>query len=296
MAHTQVKTFEGFHTERIKTSGAEIHARIGGGGPPLLLLHGFPQTHMMWHKIAPALAEDFTVVATDLRGYGDSNKPADGENHANHSKRATAVDQIEVMRHLGFEKFAIAGHDRGGRVTHRMLLDHPERVTRAAVLDIVPTHKLFRTSTSDFATVYYHWYFLIQAAPFPETLIANSLDTFLMKLFKRLMPHAVTPEAYAEYERCFRDPATVHAACEDYRAAASIDLAHDDADLDRKIKCPLLVLWGGRAPMHRLYDVLDTWRERASDVRGKPLPCGHYLPEEAPEETLAELRAFFKLA
>jgi len=286
--------FEGFKNEKIQTSGAEINALIGGSGPPLLLLHGYPQTHVLWHKIAPKLAETFTVVAADLRGYGDSSKPAEGENHVNYSKRAMALDQVEVMRHFGFEKFAVAGHDRGGRVAHRMALDHADRVTKIAVLDIVATHKVYHNVTKEFATAYYHWFFLIQAAPFPETLIGNSVDYFLQRQFGALVPAAVTPEAFAEYVRCFRNPATIHAACEDYRAAASIDLQHDDADLSRKIACPMLVLWAERGPMHRLFDVLATWRERAANVSGKALPCGHFLPEEAPDQTLAELRAFMR--
>jgi haloacetate dehalogenase len=205
-----------------------------------------------------------------------------------------ALDQVEVMEHFGFEKFAVAGHDRGGRVAHRMAADHPDRVTRLVVLDIVPTHKLFRSVSKEFSTAYYHWFFLIQPAPFPETLIGNSLEYFLNQRFGPLMPDKVTPAAYDEYLRCFRDPAAVHASCEDYRAAASIDLEHDDADLNLKIICPLLALWAERGPMHRIYDVLATWRERAENATGKALPCGHYLPEEAPEETLAELRGFLR--
>ena len=286
------KMFEGFTASKIQTTGANIHTVSGGKGPPVLLLHGYPQTHVLWHKVAPRLAENFTVIAADLRGYGDSSKPADGENHSGYSKRAMAQDQVEVMRHFGFEKFAVVGHDRGGRVAHRMAADHPDRVTRLAVLDIVPTHKLFHSVTKEFATAYYHWFFLIQPAPFPETLIGNSVEFFLNRQFRPLMPNAITPEAFAEYVRCFRDPATIHAACEDYRAAASIDLQHDDADLNRKIACPLLALWGERGAMHRLFDVLATWRERAENVTGKALPGGHYLAEEVPDQTFAELKAF----
>jgi haloacetate dehalogenase len=258
----------------------------------VLLLHGYPETHVLWHKVAPRLAENYTVVAADLRGYGDSSKPADGENHSGYSKRAMAQDQVEVMRHFGFEKFAVAGHDRGARVAHRMAADHPDRVTKLAVLDVVPTHKLYHNVTREFATAYYHWFFLAQPAPFPETLIGNSVEFFMNRQFRALMPNAVTPEAYAEYLRCFRDPATVHAACEDYRAAASIDLQHDDADLSHKIACPVLALWAERGPMNRLFDVLATWRERAEHVTGKALPSGHFLPEEVPDQTLAELRTF----
>ena len=285
--------FEGFTSSKVQTGGATIHALKRGSGPPLLLLHGYPQSHVLWHKVAPKLAEHYTVVATDLRGYGDSSKPGDGENHFGYSKRAMAQDQVEVMHHFGFDKFAVAGHDRGGRVAHRMALDHADRVTKVAVLDIVPTHKLFHSVTKEFATAYYHWFFLIQAAPFPETLIANSVEPYLNRLFRPLMPEKITNEAYAEYLRCFRDPAVIHASCEDYRAAASIDLQHDDADLSRKVACPLLVLWGERGAMHRQYDVLATWKERAEKVSGKALPSGHYIPEEAPEQTFSELTTFF---
>jgi haloacetate dehalogenase len=248
----------------------------------------------MWHKIAPRLAQDFSLVIPDLRGYGDSSKPPDGENHVGYSKRATAQDQIEVMERLGFKQFAVVGHDRGGRVAHRMVLDHSERVTRLAVLDIVPTSKLYRNVNKDFATAYYHWFFLIQPAPFPETLIGNDAEFYLNSLlgFGKLKPKAVTPEAFAEYLRCLRDPATIHATCEDYRAAATIDLSHDEADRGRKITRPLLALWGEKAVIHRMYDVVATWREYAEQVSGKALPCGHFLAEEAPEETLTELRAF----
>lgn len=284
--------FAGFTRTTIATQGATINVLIGGTGAPVLLLHGYPQTHVMWHKIAPRLAKDFSVVIPDLRGYGDSSKPPDGDNHFGYSKRATAQDQVEVMDHLGFKQFAVVGHDRGGRVGHRMALDHAERVTRLAVLDIVPTHKLYHNVNKGFATAYYHWFFLIQPAPFPETLIGNNAEFYLNSLLGRLKPEAITPEAFAEYLRCFRDPATVHATCEDYRAAASIDLAHDDADIDRKITCPVLALWAEKGAMHKTYDVVATWRERAANVSGTALPGGHFLPEEAPEETFAELTAF----
>ncbi len=286
--------FEGFQVSKIDATGATIHAVSGGQGPPVLLLHGYPQTHVMWHKVAPRLAAEFTVIVPDLRGYGDSGKPADGENHSNYSKRAMALDQVEIMKHFGFEKFAVVGHDRGGRVAHRMSLDHPGRVTKVAVLDIVPTYKLFHSVTKEFATAYFHWFLLIQPAPYPETLIGNSVELVLNRSFRALMPTAVTPEAYAEYLRCFRNADTIHATCEDYRAAASIDLEHDEADLTRKVACPLLALWGERGPMHRMFDMLSVWRERADNVSGKPMPSGHYLAEEAPEQTLAELQTFLR--
>ncbi len=287
--------FEGFTTADIDAGGTTIHTVHGGSGPPLLLLHGYPQTHVIWHKIAPRLAERFTVVATDLRGYGDSGKPLSDADHAAYSKRTTARDQVEVMATLGFETFLVAGHDRGGRVGHRMALDHPDKVEKLAVLDIVPTHKIFSTVGKDVATGYYHWFFLIQGGGLPETLIGHDPEFYLRTKIKQWGGdiEAFTEEALAEYLRCFSDPACIHASCEDYRAAASIDLDHDEADLVRKVECPLLALWGDKGLMERHYDVLATWRERATDVRGRSLQCGHYLPEEAPEDTLAELIGFF---
>lgn len=277
--------FPGFKVSKVQTTGATIHVVSGGQGPPLLLLHGAPQSHATWHKIAPELARDYTVIVADLRGYGDSSKPEDGANHTNYSKRSMALDNVEVMDHFGFQKFAVVGHDRGGRVAHRMALDHTDRVTRIAVLDIVPTYHLYHNVTREFATTYYHWFFLIQPAPFPETLLNNSIEFYIGR---------GNPETQAEYLRIFRNPATVHAMCEDYRAAASIDLDHDQADLDRKITCPLLTLWAERGPMGRMYDMLEVWRERAANVTGKGLPGGHSLQESAPEATLAELRAFLR--
>jgi haloacetate dehalogenase len=284
--------FPGFRTERIPAAGATIHTLIGGSGPPLLLVHGYPQTHVEWHKIAPRLAERFTVVMTDLRGYGDSSKPPDGENHANYSKRAMALDQIAVMRALGFERFAVVGHDRGARVAWRLAVEHPDRVERAAVLDIVPLP--YSNVTRAFATEYFHWFFLIQPAPLPETLLANHAEFYLRSRFLRSAgaAGAFTPEAMAEYLRCFDNPETIHATCEDYRAGATIDLEHSSADGDRKVTCPLLVLWGERGTVGRLYDVMGIWRGHAVNVRGRSLPAGHFLPEEVPDETLAELLPF----
>ncbi len=287
--------FPGFERLQIDADGVVINLVKGGGGPPLLLLHGYPQTHVMWHKVAPRLAESFTVVASDLRGYGDSAKPPSGDDHAGYAKRAMARDQVAVMHRLGFERFLVAGHDRGGRVGHRMAIDHAGVVSRLAVLDIVPTYQTFAATDKAFATAYYHWFFLIQPYDLPETLIGADPEYYLRKKMDAWSddPGAFAPEAFTEYLRCFNDPATIHASCEDYRAAASIDLAHDEADLGRTVACPLLALWGQKAVMHRLYDVLACWRERAADVRGRALPCGHYLPEEAPGETLAEFVAFF---
>jgi haloacetate dehalogenase len=281
--------FPGFRTTSVRTSGATINVVTGGEGPPLLLLHGAPQTHACWHKVAPALAKEYTVVLADLRGYGDSSKPDGGANHVNYSKRAMAQDQIEVMRSLGFTRFAIAGHDRGGRVAHRLALDHPDAVTKLAVLDIVPTYYVYHHVTREFATAYYHWFFFIRPAPFPETLISNSIELFMSSFSS-----GGTDAAAAEYLRCFKNPATVHAMCEDYRAAASIDLEHDEVDLNRKVESPLLVLWGERSVVGQQYDALTVWRERAADVMGKGLPGGHFFHYDLPEQTLAELRGFLQ--
>jgi len=284
--------FPGFQARDIQTSGATIHTLAGGSGPPLLLIHGYPQTHVEWHKIAPRLAERFSVVMTDLRGYGDSSKPPDGDNHANYSKRAMALDQVEVMRALGHERFAVVGHDRGARVAWRLAVEHPQRVTRAAVLDIVPLP--YSSVTREFATQYFHWFFLIQPAPFPETLIGNNAEFYLRSRFFRPTggTNAITEQALAEYLRCFRKPETIHATCEDYRAGATIDLEHSSADGDRKVTSPLLVLWGDRGTVGRLYDVMSIWRQHAVDVRGRALPAGHFLPEEVPDETLEALVPF----
>jgi len=288
----QSALFPGFVTQKVQTSGAIINTVRGGSGPPLLLVHGYPQTHVEWHKIAPRLAQRFTVVMTDLRGYGDSSKPQDGDNHVNYSKRAMALDQVEVMRSLGFDRFAVVGHDRGARVTWRLAVEHPEAVTKAAILDIVPLP--YSRVTRDFATQYFHWFFLIQPAPFPETLIGNSAEYYLLSRFLRQEAGSTvfTPEALGEYLRCFKDPACIHATCEDYRAGATIDLDHAAEDGARKVMCPLLVLWGERGTVGRLEPVMDIWREKAVNVTGRSLPAGHFLPEEAPEETLSALLGF----
>lgn len=286
--------FDGFSRQRIAVAGTTINTLIGGSGPPVLLLHGFPQTHVIWHKIASDLARRFTVVATDLRGYGDSGKPASDAEHLAYSKRQMAIDQVEVMTTLGFDRFALVGHDRGGRVGHRLALDHRERVEKLAVLDIVPTHTVFRSVDQQIATGYYHWFFLIQGDGLPERLLGLDPEFFVRAKLKQWSKAgaAFSDEAIAEYVRCFADPAAIHGACEDYRAAASIDLVHDEADLGNKIACPLLVLWGEHGLMERHFDVPATWRERAEDVQGRRLPCGHFLPEEAPQDTLNALLAF----
>ena len=287
--------FESFEKRRIETPGAEIELIRGGEGPPVLLLHGYPQTHAMWHLVAPPLAEDFTVVAADLRGYGDSSKPFGEKDHSTYSKRAMAGDLTSVMDSLGFDSFAVVGHDRGGRVGHRMALDFVDRVTKLAVLDIVPTRHVFQTVDKDLATAYYHWFFYIQPYDLPETLIGADPVYYLRKKLGGWGTPLETfaSEALAEYERCF-DADTIHASCEDYRAAASIDLVHDEEDWnsDKKVGCPLLTLWGGRGVMEKTYDVKTVWREYASNVSGKPLDAGHYLAEEQPEETTRELRGF----
>lgn len=285
--------FENFDSRRIRTSGAEINLVTAGHGPPLLLLHGYPQTHAIWHKIAPRLAQRFTVVCPDLRGYGDSEKPAGGTAHVNYSKRAMAQDQVEVMHALGFEEFAVAGHDRGGRVAHRMAADHPGRVKRLVVLDISPTRLMFARTDQAFATAYYHWFFLIQPFDLPERLIRADTSYYLRRKLGGWSSglQYFNPRAMAEYERCFADPATIHATCEDYRAAAGIDLDHDAAD-GARVRCPLLVLWGEKGVINRLFDPLEDWKLFAENISGRALPCGHFLPEEASDATLAEMLAF----
>jgi haloacetate dehalogenase len=284
---------DGFSEQRVDVGEVRIAASIGGTGPPLLLLHGYPQHRAMWRDVAPALADRYTVVAADLRGYGQSSKPPGDAGHVAYSKRAMAADQVAVMRRLGFGRFAVCGHDRGARVAHRMCLDHPEAVAAAAVLDIVPTLHLFETTDRAFASAYYHWFFLSQPADLPERLIGGAAADFVSMTLDRWSAPEFTfpPGVVAAYVDAF-DPATIHASCEDYRAAATIDLDHDAADRGRRVECPLLVAWGDRGAMHRLYDVPATWRERAGDITALSLPCGHFVPEEAPRETVAALVAF----
>ena len=294
---SSAELFPGFVPRRIRTSGTEINLVMGGDGPPLLLLHGYPQTHAMWHRIAPRLAQHFTVVCADLRGYGDSGKPVSEPDHRIYSKRAMAQDQVDVMRSLGFARFALAGHDRGGRVAHRMARDHPQCIERLAVLDISPTAIMYGKTDMAFATAYYHWFFLIQPFDLPERLIGADPVYYLRRKLGGWGSAGLAifdPRALAEYERCFRDPATIHATCEDYRAAATIDLEHDAADSARKLDCPLLVLWGEKGVVNRFFDPIADWKSVANDVRGKALASGHYLAEEAPDATCAELVAFFR--
>ncbi|HKE88343.1 MAG TPA: alpha/beta hydrolase [Vicinamibacterales bacterium] len=285
-APNTLKYFPGFKPFRVKTSGAEVNGVIGGSGPPVLLLHGAPQTHITWRMVAPKLAATRTVVAADLRGYGDSSKPADGENHVNYSKRAMALDQVEVMKHFGFDKFPVIGQDRGGRVTHRLALDHPERVTRAAVLDIVPTHYLYTHVTIDFVQAYFHWFNYLRAAPLPENELKAQNDAAKAR---------ASGEIQLEYLRTASDPANIHAMCEDYRAGASIDLQHDGADFGKKkIACPLRVLWAEKGAMGRIYDVMKIWRDYGSNISGRPLPGGHNLQEDVPDLVLAEITDLIK--
>ncbi|HUU73057.1 MAG TPA: alpha/beta hydrolase [Burkholderiales bacterium] len=287
--------FDGFTLTTIDTGSACIRLRTGGNGPALLLLHGNPQTHVMWHAIAPALAKHFTVVATDLTGYGMSSKPASSEDHAAFSKRSMAKDQVAVMRQLGHEQFMVAGHDRGGRVAYRMALDHPGVVKKIAVLDVIPTLEAFERGGKDFGLGYYHWFFLAQPAPLPETLINADPEWFWRWHTDRVPRKFFSPDAVDDYLACFRNPETVRAICEDYRAGATIDCAHDaqDRDSGRRIACPLLALWGKQAKLEAWYDTLSVWREWASDVSGGPLDCGHYLAEERPAETSEALISFF---
>ncbi len=284
----------GFRWQDIDARGIRIRTAIGGNGPPLLLLHGHPQTHLTWHKVAPRLAERFTVVATDLRGYGDSAKPEGGADHINYSKRAMAADQVAVMHALGHERFSVVAHDRGARVAHRLVLDHPGSVEKLVLIDIAPTATMYARTDMEFARRYFWWFFLIQPYPLPERLIAADPDFFLETHIagQIKIEGSVDPRVMAQYRRCYADAATRHAICEDYRAAAGIDLVHDAADADKRIEAPLLALWGARGTVGALYDVPETWREKARDVRGHPIDCGHSPQEEAPDALLHALGRF----
>lgn len=283
-----------FRREFVTVGDGDIHCIVTGEGPPLLLLHGFPQTHAMWHPIAPVLAERFTVVAADLRGYGDSMKPAGDPDHVNYSKRVMAQDMAALMTALEFDGFAVVGHDRGARVARRLALDHPDRVTRLAVLDIVPTRTVFETVNRKVAIGYYHWFFLAQPNGLPERLIGADPDFFLDHTLGSWAKDSVAFEdgAVAEYKRCFADPAAIHGMCEDYRAGASIDLVHDREDEADRIACPVLVLWGAHGLVAKAYDVLTIWQQEAEQVSGQAVDAGHFLVEEAPDETLAALWPF----
>lgn len=290
--------FEGFATHRIDHDGVTIHAMVGGEGPPLLLLHGHPQTHVIWHKVAGELARHFTVVATDLRGYGDSGKPAGLPDHRNYSKRAMAADQLAVMRRLGFERFRVLAHDRGARVAHRLAVDHPQAVEKLVTLDIAPTLAMYAQTNEAFARAYYHWFFLIRPAPFPETLIEADPELYLRQTMGSrsagLAPF--TDAALAEYLRCLKQPGAAHGLCEDYRASAGIDLEHDRADIEagRMVECEMLALWGADGAVGKCFQPLEEWRKAARHVTGHALPCGHYIAEEIPEPLLAEVIPFLR--
>lgn len=291
--------FEGFQLSQVTVpdSAGDVSLRVrrGGSGPPVLLLHGYPETHMMWAQVAEGLARDFTVVCFDLRGYGGSTKPPSSDDHETSSKRAMARDAVHLMRHLGFETFDVAGHDRGGRVAYRLALDHPHAVRRLSILDIIPTGEVWARADRRFAMGYWHWPFLAQRHPLPETLIGADPEAFFFKLQYPGAKGMFDAEAYADYVAAIRDPAVVHAMCECYRAGAGYDRRLDEVDkaAGRKIACPVQVLWGGKGALAAWYDTLAIWREWADDVRGQSLDCGHFIPEEKPVETLDLLRRFF---
>jgi haloacetate dehalogenase len=293
----------GFTRTEVQTSGATINVVKGGQGPPLLLLHGAPQTHITWRQTAPQFAKNYTVIVPDLRGYGDSSKPADTPDHVNYSKRNMALDCVEVMKHFGFDRFPVAGQDRGGRVGHRLALDHADKVTRLAVLDIVPTHYHYTHVTMAFAQAYFHWFNYLRPAPRewpelkPDTAATASPESQLLaqaEAQKARLP--MMSEAQREYYRSTSNPANIHGMCEDYRASASVDLTYDEADIKagRKIACPVLALWSTRGPIGRLFDVLGIWKQYAKTVTGKGLDGGHYLQEDIPDQVFAELTTFLK--
>jgi haloacetate dehalogenase len=294
--------FDGFAAHDFEVAGSRVHARTGGtrGAPPLLLLHGFPQTHAMWHRVARQLAPHFALVLADLRGYGDSAQPAGLPDHANYSKRSMAGDLAGLMQQLGHTRYGVCGHDRGGRVAHRLALDHPAAVSRLAVIDIAPTLDMYSATDMRFASAYYHWFHLIQPTPLPEQMIHGCWREYLHTKLGRWggtgLGH-LEPQALAEYERCFARPETIHAMCEDYRASAGIDLGHDRASraAGEKVACDMLVLWGQRGVVNALFDPLALWRAQcAGKVEGDCVPAGHYIPEEQPDLTARRLHAFFK--
>ena len=287
----------GFETRSVNANGIAINVATAGSGPAVLLLHGHPQTHVVWRHVAPRLVRaGFTVVAPDLRGYGDSEKPASDPNHLSYSKRVMAEDQVALMRNLGFETFSVVGHDRGGRVAHRLSLDHPSCVERIAVLDIAPTATMYALTDKEFATRYFWWFFLIQPFDFPERLIGSDPEYFLRRHIagQVKVKGSVSEEILQEYLRSYQNPKTLHAICEDYRASATIDLKHDEQDAATKIQAPLLAIWGDQSVVGNLYDVQATWQEKANNVEGQALPCGHAIPEERPEALTALLLDFFK--
>ncbi len=287
--------FENFETFDIDCNGVNVHGVAGGEGPPLLLLHGYPQTHAMWHKVAPDLARHYRVVAADLRGYGRSGKPETDADHSPYSKRAMASDLIALMNQMGFAQFRIVAHDRGARVAHRMAMDWPDSVIEMILLDIAPTREMYQLADTAFARAYWHWYYLITPAPFPEKMIERDPEHYWLSKCGSgaagLEPFS--PDALEDYLACFADPDVIHASCEDYRAAIGIDIQHDDADGDRKVECPLRVIWGERGVIEQCFDALALWRLRASNVSGFSLPGGHYLAEELPDAVYQSIREFF---
>jgi haloacetate dehalogenase len=289
--------FEAFCDASATVDGVRIQAVRGGRGPALLLLHGHPQTHAIWHKVAPTLAGHFTVIA-DLRGYGDSDKPQGAADHSNYSKRRMALDQVELMRSHGFTSFAVIGHDRGGRVAARMAIDHPDVVTQLVTLDVAPTVAMYEQTSFEFARAYWHWFFLVRPAPFPETLIRADPDLYLKQTMgaRSAGLRPFTSGAYAAYLRCLSDPATAHGICEDYRASISIDLEHDRADLaaGKRIVCPFLALWGADGAVGKCFDPLAEWRHWSAGVSGEALPCGHYIAEDVPGLLLERVLAFLQ--
>lgn len=290
--------FERFEQRRIDIGrGVIINARIGGSGQPLLLLHGHPQSHVMWHRVADQLAESFTVVCADLRGYGDSSRVPAVPDCAAYSKRTMAADMVALMKHLGFDQFKVGAHDRGARVAHRMALDHGERIERMLLLDIAPTLAMYEGATQSFARAYWHWFFLIQPASLPERLIDADPVAYLHDVMGRRHAGlaAFSPQALAEYERCIAIPGSAGSICSDYRASAGVDLDHDRADRDAgsRVEMPVRVLWGALGAVGQCFDVLALWRDAAANVSGHALDCGHYLAEERPDEVVAEMREFF---
>ena len=289
--------FPGFKVIDTQIHGHNMHAVVGGTGPALLLLHGYPQTHVMWHLVATQLAQSFTVVAADLTGYGASGKPVTDASHTPYSKRAMGNDLLALMNHLGFTSFRIVGHDRGGRVAHRMAVDHNEKIDKLVVLDIAPTREMYANTTDKFARAYWHWFFLIQPSPFPENMILADTDAYLLhKCVDSLNINVFSEAALQQYLNAFRNSKTVHASCEDYRAAATIDIEHDNEDdkQGRMVTCPMLVLWGQDGVIESCFDALALWRKRAVRVEGKSLPGGHYLAEQHPQLLLQELMRFLK--
>jgi haloacetate dehalogenase len=277
--------FPGFTQSKVQVNGVSINTLKGGSGPPLLLLHGAPQSHISWRLVAPELAKQYTVIVPDLRGYGDSSAPEGAADHSNYSKRVMAQDQVELMRHLGYKQFPVLGHDRGGRVGHRLALDHPQVVSQLVLVDIIPTHYLYTHVTLEFIQAYYHWFAYVRPSPVPENELLAQVEARRAR---------ATTDVQREYLRVTSKPENVHGMCEDYRAGASIDLQHDAADLNKKIQCPTLVLWAEKAPMGRIFDVLPIWKERGVKITGKSLPGGHTLQEDVPEQFLMEVQAFLK--